>query len=240
MSDQDIQKLENKFPEVSSSAFAAARERVLASGQSVLQSQDGVIYEVFPDGRRVEVKENRSARPSRFRERLHDPVSVSTPRMRMFAGPNGSGKSTLKSYLPAPLLGVYLNPDEIEQRISKQHFLDFSEYGVTTTEEEALPFFTRSSFLESTGFSTTAKSLVFAEGRLDFGNVEVNSYFASVAGDFLRQKLLAQKSTFTFETVMSHQSKIELLAVAQSAGYRTCISWRPTIRPSIFPVCETG
>lgn len=56
MSDQDIQQLENRFPPVSGSAFAAARERVLASGQSVLQSEDGVIFEVFPDGRRVEVK----------------------------------------------------------------------------------------------------------------------------------------------------------------------------------------
>ena len=56
MSDYDIQTLESQFPTVSGSAFAAARDRVLASGQSVLQSQDGVIYEVFPDGRRVPVK----------------------------------------------------------------------------------------------------------------------------------------------------------------------------------------
>ena len=56
MSDQDIQKLESQFPAVSGSAFAAAREQVLASGLSVLQSQDGFIYEVFPDGRRVEIK----------------------------------------------------------------------------------------------------------------------------------------------------------------------------------------
>lgn len=56
MSDQDLQQLENQFPAVSGSAFAEARKQVLASGQSVLQSQDGVIYEVFPDGRRVEVK----------------------------------------------------------------------------------------------------------------------------------------------------------------------------------------
>lgn len=56
MSDQDIQKLESQFPAVSGSAFAAARAQVLASGQSVLESQDGVIYEVFPDGRRVPVK----------------------------------------------------------------------------------------------------------------------------------------------------------------------------------------
>ena len=57
MSDQDIQQLENQFPAVSGSAFAAARQRVLASGQSVLQSQDGTIYEVFPDGQRVAVKQ---------------------------------------------------------------------------------------------------------------------------------------------------------------------------------------
>jgi hypothetical protein len=56
MSDQDIQKLESEFPALSGSAFAAAREKVLASGQSVLQSQNGIIYEVFPDGRQVEVK----------------------------------------------------------------------------------------------------------------------------------------------------------------------------------------
>jgi hypothetical protein len=56
MSDQDIQKLESQFPAVSGSAFAAARDRVLASGQSVLQSEEGVIYRVFPDGRKERVK----------------------------------------------------------------------------------------------------------------------------------------------------------------------------------------
>ena len=44
----------------------------------------------------------------------------------MFAGPNGSGKSLLKSYLPTELLGVYLNPDEIEQEIRRHNFLDFA------------------------------------------------------------------------------------------------------------------
>jgi hypothetical protein len=56
MAEPDIQKLENQLPSASGSAFAAARKRVLASGQSVLQSHDGVIYEVSPDGRKVAVK----------------------------------------------------------------------------------------------------------------------------------------------------------------------------------------
>ena len=56
MSDQDIQQLESQFPLVSGSAFAAARDQVLASGQSVLQSEGGFIYRVFPDGRKELVK----------------------------------------------------------------------------------------------------------------------------------------------------------------------------------------
>jgi hypothetical protein len=65
MSDQDIQKLESQFPAMSGLAFATAREQVLKSGQSVLQSENGVIYEVFPDGKRVEVK--RIEPPTQFK-----------------------------------------------------------------------------------------------------------------------------------------------------------------------------
>jgi len=151
----------------------------------------------------------------------------------MFAGPNGSGKSTLKSYLPPPLLGVYLNPDDIEQEIIHLGFLDVLAFGVTTTASEVISFFTGSSFLASAGFSDAARNLGFADGRLDFARVEVNSYFASVAGDFLRQKLLAQRDTFTFETVMSHPSKVDLLAQAQAASYRTYLYFVATDDPDI-------
>jgi hypothetical protein len=68
MSDQDIQKLEGQFPALSGVAFANAREQVLKSGQSVLQSKDGIIYEVFPDGRQVEVK--RIEPPTQFQTGL--------------------------------------------------------------------------------------------------------------------------------------------------------------------------
>ncbi|MCX6856119.1 MAG: hypothetical protein NTV80_14560 [Verrucomicrobia bacterium] len=57
MSDHDIQLLESQFPAVSGQAFADARERVLASGQSVLQSEGGFVIRVFPDGRKEVVKQ---------------------------------------------------------------------------------------------------------------------------------------------------------------------------------------
>ena len=49
---------------------------------------------------------------------------MNTPRLRLFAGPNGSGKSTLNGIIPKELLGVYINPDEIEKEIEKFDFLD--------------------------------------------------------------------------------------------------------------------
>lgn len=63
--------------------------------------------------------------------------------------------------------------------------------------------------------------------------MRVNSYLASVASDFLRQKLLEQKISFTLETVMSHQSKVDLLTQAQAAGYRTYLYFVATDDPAI-------
>ncbi len=151
----------------------------------------------------------------------------------MFAGPNGSGKSTLKSYLPAKLLGVYLNPDEIEQEIRKQGCLDFNVYGVSTTTEEVFPFFSNSKFLQDEGLGAAVDKLSLTDNRLDFSRGEVNSYMASVAADFLRQKMLANKVSFTFETVMSHPSKIDVLLQAQAAGYRTYLYFVATDDPAI-------
>jgi len=48
--------LENQIPAASGQAFQEARRQTLAAGHSVLQSEAGVIYEVFPDGTRVERK----------------------------------------------------------------------------------------------------------------------------------------------------------------------------------------
>lgn len=151
----------------------------------------------------------------------------------MFAGPNGSGKSILKTYLPIELLGVYLNPDETELEIRQQGFLDFAAYGVTTEWVEVMQFFEASSLLASVGFGSAVNRLTFDKGRLTFSGVEVNSYFASVAVDFLRQKLLTAKISFTFETVMSHPSKVELLGQAQRAGFRTYLYFIATDDPEI-------
>jgi predicted ABC-type ATPase len=160
-------------------------------------------------------------------------VSPVTPRLRMFAGPNGSGKSTLKSVLIPELLGAYLNPDEIEAVIKKTGCLQTADYGVTTTAQDIIPFFSAARLLAESNPQAATQRLIFTDGRLEFPGIEVNSYWASVAVDFLQRKLMEKKASFTFETVMSHPSKIDMLGTAQRAGYRTYLYFIATDDPEI-------
>lgn len=154
--------------------------------------------------------------------------------MRMFAGPNGSGKSVLKSYLPQPLLGIYLNPDEIEASVNARGHLDLRDFGLDSlTAAEVLPRFTTSEFLLRAGYSAQASCLTLENGHLVFPPGAMNSYFASVTADMMRKELLKRKATFTFETVMSHPGKVALLQQAQDAGYRTYLYFVATEDPAI-------
>ena len=117
-------------------------------------------------------------------------MSDAIPRLRMFTGPNGSGKSTINAVIRPELLGVYINPDEIEKSIrDRSYFLDLAHYGVYTSEAEILAFFQQSTLLEKADLLDEAASLRFNDDKLSFFAVSVNAYFASVAADFIRQKL---------------------------------------------------
>ena len=147
----------------------------------------------------------------------------------MFAGPNGSGKSTLNTIISKELLGVYINPDEIEKEIKKFNFLDLSNYGIVSNESEVLSFFNTHPLLEIDEVSF----LKFSDNKIDFFNIIVNSYYASVCADFIRHQLLKAKISFTFETVMSSKDKVEFLKKAQEAGYRTYLYFIATKDPII-------
>jgi predicted ABC-type ATPase len=155
------------------------------------------------------------------------------PRLRMFAGPNGSGKSTIKSVIRSELLGVYINPDEIEKDIRNGDFLDLQAFGVRTTAAEILAFFQDSTLLAKADLLDEAEYLSFNGDKLSFHNVIVNSYFASVAADFIRHKLLETGTSFTFETVMSSPDKVAFLQKAQRRGYRTYLYYVATEDPII-------
>ena len=151
----------------------------------------------------------------------------------MFAGPNGSGKSTLNSIISKELLGVYINPDEIEKEINKFDFLDILNYGVETNEEEVISFFEKHPLLEKADLVDELYLLKFFDNKIDFFNIMINSYYASICADFIRHQLLKAKISFTFETVMSSKDKVEFLKKAQEAGYRTYLYFIATQDPTV-------
>ncbi|MBU6141103.1 MAG: hypothetical protein KGP29_06090 [Proteobacteria bacterium] len=153
------------------------------------------------------------------------------PRIRMFAGPNGSGKSVLKKLLKSDLLGFYINPDEIEKKIKETGVLDLEEFKIKTTDSEILNHFRNSSLLRKAGMDS--QLLKFKDQKLDFSALEVNSYFSSVAADFIKNQLLQRRASFSFETVMSFEDKILFLKKANELGYKTYVYFIATESPEI-------
>lgn len=131
------------------------------------------------------------------------------------------------------LLGTYVNPDEIEKQINTEGFLDLRSYQVDSTEQEILRFFQNSSLLQKIDCLKAVVDLQYSDQRLKLHHLIPSGYFASVAADFIRKKLLANLASFTFETVMSFPDKIELLKHAQSKGYRTYLYYVATESPEI-------
>jgi predicted ABC-type ATPase len=165
-------------------------------------------------------------------------MTAKIPRLRMFAGPNGSGKSTIKTKieeaLPLLPLGVYINPDEIEKQVKKAKYIDSSDYEISATKEEIEKFFLDSTLIsKKPSLKKELKLLGFSDNKISFELVNMNSYFASVCSDFIRNKLLVDKKSFTFETVMSSQDKIEILKKARLLGYRTYLYYVSTGDPLI-------
>ncbi len=75
--------------------------------------------------------------------------------------------------------------------------------------------------------------LTFCGSKLSFPKSTINSYFVSAIADFLHESLAASKTSFAFETVMSHRRKIELLKYAKSKTFRNYLYFIATEAPEI-------
>ncbi|BDB20847.1 hypothetical protein cym2001_42120 [Pseudomonas sp. CYM-20-01] len=158
---------------------------------------------------------------------------MTVPRLRVFAGPNGSGKSTMKSAIPSNLIGIYINPDEIEKAAKERGRLEFSDFQLEVEGDEVLGFIREHRLVRSVRLDEEATNISFSSNGLNFQTVAMNSYFASVLSDFIRNKLLEAQLSFTFETVMSSDDKIAFMLKARESGYRTYLYFVATEDPDI-------
>lgn len=153
---------------------------------------------------------------------------MAIPRIRMFAGPNGSGKSTLKQVVPDHLIGLYINADEIEAEIRESDSLELERFNLSEDSARLVELIVSNSRL-----SVGVDDIQIRNGALHFGVVSEHAYLASVISEVMRQLLLEKGASFTFETVMSHPSKVEFLEKARVAGYRTYLYYVATEDPEI-------
>ncbi len=151
-------------------------------------------------------------------------------RIRMIAGPNGSGKSTLFEKLKKLVgLGVYVNADEIEKQITSKGVICLDDYSVQSSAKKL------SAFIRKSGWGEFLKpnDLTINAGLLVRKCSLISSYHAACIADFFRSELMRSGESFTFETVMSHESKVQFLRKAQAKGYRTYLYFVSTEDPEI-------
>jgi predicted ABC-type ATPase len=146
-------------------------------------------------------------------------------RLRIFAGPNGSGKSTLfnefkKQFDP----GYLINADELEKQLANNGFIDLQGIGLQASEKE-LTSFSKTKEAKSLGVKSIREgrtiSIEIKQNCIVTNSGNMHSYEASFVAAFIRWLLYRQRQSFSFETVMSHTSKIKEIRQARMKGYRT-------------------
>lgn len=151
----------------------------------------------------------------------------------MFAGPNGSGKSTLIDLINTSFsLGYFINADNIQKIIETQKYLDCSQFCPRIIEKTDLDRFYEENQNDQRFINFVNLGLEI-ENNILVCKKGINSYSAALLASFFIDLLLQEDSTLSFETVMSHSSKVELLKNAAQAGYKTYLYFICTKDPEI-------
>jgi len=152
------------------------------------------------------------------------------------AGPNGSGKSTiLKAIRNKFYSGPFVNADEIEKSFKEKKLLNpFAEYSLQITDKDFDLFIKGlgKSWIEKAAKENSTINIECVDGILLVRD-NPSPYDAALAADFIRHKLLEIEETFTFETVLSHPSKIEFLQQSMDEGYKNYLYFICTVSPEI-------
>lgn len=145
-------------------------------------------------------------------------MSTGKKRLRVIAGPNGSGKSTLTDIIKGMVkLGIYINADEIKVKIRETARLSFSDYNLSITDSDFYEALRQTTFKPS----QETEYWIFENNGLSFLDIsKLDDYFVAFLADFIRNSLLDQTDRFSFETVMSHPSKLDFMQQAKERGFK--------------------
>ncbi|MGI8893861.1 MAG: zeta toxin family protein [Bacteroidia bacterium] len=154
--------------------------------------------------------------------------------MRVFAGPNGSGKSTIFNQISSKFdIGVYINADEIEIKLRTEGYLELNDYLINVNEKTFLNYLKNHTLLAKAKEEGLNIKLNLSENVIHAYSDKISSYEAALISDIIRRELIKSGIKFTYETVMSHQSKIETFELANKNKYKTYLYFICTSSPQI-------
>lgn len=151
------------------------------------------------------------------------------------AGPNGSGKSSiLRAIREQFYTGPFVNADEIQNEFIGKGFITLSDFQIEIQPHSFNKYLKTQSKSWSDKSLTTGHqtSLRYSKGKLIVEN-DPSPYDAAMAADFIRIQLLEGGMTFTFETVMSHHSKVDFLKHSKLLGFKNYLYFICTASPDI-------
>jgi len=161
-------------------------------------------------------------------------------RLRVFAGPNGSGKSTVIEYVRSVKVngrlidfGYYINADDIARQLRNKGF-NFSEFDLQIKPKNFIDIALDSGLINNEFTEKEFTSSFSLRGNIiRLKNKSADERIAQMVADFLRKKMLELKRKFSFETVFSHSSKLEIMRQANAAGYKVYLYFVSTESPEI-------
>ena len=146
-------------------------------------------------------------------------------RLRIFAGPNGSGKSTLfEEFSKNHNTGHFINADNIEKILETKKIINLDFFNLKVSEYEFDAFLKNDnakSLLKKSEEENHKIYLSCKENYIRSYSTVGSKYEGSLISSFLREKLIQNKQSFCFETVMSHTSKLQEIQEAKNQGYST-------------------
>jgi predicted ABC-type ATPase len=160
--------------------------------------------------------------------------------MRVFAGPNGSGKTTIiqgiRKYRinEQPVdFGIYINADDIARDLQEGKF-NFSTYKIKTSRSHFVNTVLKSGLVNKEFNEKAFKgSFRFNGQRLNLVKPKHDERMAQILAHFLREELLQREVKFSFETVFSHESKLDIMKRAKENGYKVYLYFVSTESPEI-------
>ncbi len=160
-------------------------------------------------------------------------------RLRIFAGANGSGKSTLvsklkKEYNETLNLDIFVNADEIEREIKINGKCSLWKYfRFKITDKELKLFITEKGMIPTKITDKNVLNKITAVNNYIKYSGEINSYISADIASFIRYKLLEKGKSFAFETVFSHESKLDFIKEANNKGYKVYLYYINTNDSSV-------